>query len=65
MKFYNREKEIKVLSQKITSNNFEFIYLLGKRRVGKTELITHLNNNILQKDFYYIFVEKSDLKVFL
>lgn len=65
MKFYNREKEIKILSQKITSNNFEFIYLLGKRRVWKTELITHLNNNILQKDFYYIFVEKSDLKVFL
>lgn len=65
MKFYNREKEIEILSKKITSKNFEFIYLLGKRRVWKTELIKHLNNNILQKDFYYIFVEKSDLSVFL
>lgn len=65
MKFYNRENEIQVLLKKIHSNNFEFIYLLGKRRVWKTELIKHLNNSILKKDFYYIFVEKSDLIVFL
>ena len=65
MKFYNRKKEIEVLTKKINSENFEFIYLLWKRRIGKTELINHLNKNILKKDFLYVFVEKSDLWVFL
>lgn len=65
MKFYNRKKEIDILSKKILSNNFEFIYLLWKRRVWKTELINHLNKDILKKDFLYIFTEKSDINIFL
>ncbi|MDP2090213.1 MAG: DUF234 domain-containing protein [Candidatus Gracilibacteria bacterium] len=65
MKFYNREKEINILTEKINSNNFEFIYLLGKRRVGKTTLIEHLNKDILNKDFLYLFIERTDLTVFL
>ncbi|EKE28267.1 MAG: hypothetical protein ACD_3C00083G0006 [uncultured bacterium (gcode 4)] len=65
MKFYNREKEIEALKGKISWEYFEFIYLLGKRRVWKTALIEHLNQNILDKDFLYIFVERQDLSVFL
>ncbi|PID87559.1 hypothetical protein CSB07_01160 [Candidatus Gracilibacteria bacterium] len=65
MKFYNRKKEIEILAKRISSKNFEFIYLLGKRRVGKTELINHLNKNILKKDFLYIFTERSNLINFL
>lgn len=65
MKFYNRENEIEILSKKINSENFEFIYLLWKRRIWKTELINHLNKNILKNDFLYVFTEKSGLKVFL
>jgi len=65
MKFYNRKKEIEVLSKKINSDNFEFIYLLWKRRVWKTELIKHINNNILDKDFLYLFVERTSSDIFL
>jgi len=65
MKFYNREKEIDILSKKINSSDFEFIYLLGKRRVWKTTLIEHLNKNILNKDFLYLFIERTDSTVFL
>ncbi len=65
MKFYNRTKELNILWEKISSNNFEFIYLLGKRRVWKTTLIEHLNKNILNKDFLYLFIERTDLTVFL
>lgn len=65
MKFYNRTNEINILTKKINSENFEFIYLLWKRRIWKTELINHLNKNILKNDFLYIFTEKSDLKIFL
>lgn len=65
MKFYNRKQEIEVLKKKITWDNFEFIYLLGKRRIWKTALIEHVNNNILNKDFLYVFVERQDLWNFL
>jgi AAA+ ATPase superfamily predicted ATPase len=65
MKFYDREKELNVLQERLNSPHFDLIYLLGKRRVGKTELIQHLNTTILQSDFLYIFVERMDLSVFL
>ncbi|MDR0606995.1 MAG: ATP-binding protein [Candidatus Peribacteria bacterium] len=65
MKFYDRKQEIEVLNQRLTSSYFDLIYLLGKRRVGKTELIQHLHTNILQSDFLYLFVERMDLSVFL
>ena len=65
MKFYNRENEINILTKKINSEDFEFIYLLGKRRVGKTRLINYLNKEVLDRDFLYIFVEKTDLHIFL
>jgi AAA+ ATPase superfamily predicted ATPase len=65
MKFYDRKQEIEVLEKRLTSPKFELIYLLGRRRIGKTELIQHLNTEILHADFLYLFVEKSDLSTFL
>lgn len=65
MKFYNREKEIEALTDKITNDQFEFIYLLGKRRIGKTSLIEHIHTEILNKQYLYVFTEKTDLKSFL
>lgn len=37
--FYNREEEIENLEREFNSDNFSFIVLYGRRRVGKTELI--------------------------
>lgn len=65
MKFYDRKREIEFLSEKLKSDKFEFGYLLWKRRVWKTTLVKHLLENVLKKDFLYIFVEKSDLNLFL
>ncbi|MDR0650494.1 MAG: ATP-binding protein [Candidatus Peribacteria bacterium] len=65
MKFYDRKAEIKVLQERLTSPYFDLIYLLGRRRVGKTELIQHLHTNILHTDFLYVFVGRTDLSVFL
>jgi len=65
MKFYNRERELEILQKRILSQGFDFIYLLWKRRIWKTSIIKYLLKDILQKDFFYIFVERSDLDIFL
>lgn len=36
--FVDREEELKALNEKLDSNNFEFIVIYGRRRIGKTKL---------------------------
>jgi AAA+ ATPase superfamily predicted ATPase len=36
--FINREDELKALTEKLDSNNFEFIVIYGRRRIGKTKV---------------------------
>lgn len=59
MKFYNRDKELEILEkiEKMSEQRAQMTTIIGRRRVGKTELIRHF----LQKKpiFFYFFVEKK------
>jgi len=39
--FINRKEELSILSRRYESKKPEFLIIYGRRRVGKTELITH------------------------
>lgn len=58
MKFYNREKELRLL-QESEHQSFEsatFTVMMGRRRIGKTSLITKFLEN---KEYAYLFVSKD------
>ena len=58
MKFYDREAEIEILRQneKQAERNATFTVLMGRRRVGKTSLVT---TALEGKPFAYLFVSKD------
>lgn len=58
MKFYNREKELKKISEIIWSDYSEFIYIYWRRRIGKTTLIKKALENEWKK-YLYFFIEKK------
>ncbi len=43
--FIGREQELKALSKLYNSNKFEFAVIYGRRRVGKTALITEFSKD--------------------
>lgn len=47
--FVGREKEIKLINEKINSDGFEFGILYGRRRIGKTRLLAEVikNNDVI------------------
>lgn len=53
MKFYNREKELRILEE-LNKRRPSFVVITGKRRVGKTELIKKF---IANKKALYFFVD--------
>ncbi|MFH1030173.1 MAG: DUF234 domain-containing protein [bacterium] len=59
MRFYNRDKELEILEkiEKMSEQRGQMTTIIGRRRVGKTELIRHF----LQKktNSFYFFVEKK------
>lgn len=58
MKFYDREKELKIL-QENEQQSFEstvFTVMMGRRRIGKTSLIT---KSLEGKEYAYLFVSKD------
>ena len=58
MKFYNREEEINILqdNENLAEKNAMFTVLSGRRRVGKTSLVTKAFEG---KPFAYLFVSKD------
>jgi len=64
MKFYNREKEIKIINEIVQKSKKagQLIVLQGKRRVGKTALILHA---FKKQQFLYFFVSKKTEKELL
>ena len=54
--FINRTEELNILNRRFKSANPEFIIIYGRRRVGKTELITHFMKN--KSAVYYLAEEK-------
>jgi len=64
MKFYNREKEIKIINEIVrkSKKGGQLIALQGKRRVGKTALILRA---FKKQKFLYFFVSKKTEKELL
>jgi len=58
-KFYNREKEIALLGsiEKKSLETAQMTFVVGRRRIGKTELLTCVFS---KKIFLYFFVEKKN-----
>ncbi len=58
MRFYDRENEINILKQNElqAQTSATFTVLMGRRRVGKTSLLTHALSN---SEYAYLFVSKD------
>lgn len=56
MKFYDREKELEMLSRCSKTSGFEFIVVSGMRRIGKTRLLLEF---LSKRDYAYVFVAKD------
>ena len=58
MKFYNREEEIHILqeNENLAEHNAMFTVLYGRRRVGKTSLVTQAFDD---NQYAYLFVSKD------
>ncbi|WP_019818989.1 ATP-binding protein [Saccharomonospora saliphila] len=55
MEFLNRQDEISLLERRLTGDDAELLVVYGRRRVGKTELLTHV-----ARDTRALFVEATD-----
>lgn len=53
MKFIGRKEELKKLNRAINSEELMFGLIYGRRRVGKSELVSHAISNIEYKSLYY------------
>ena len=60
--FIGREKELEFLNKRYESDQAEFIVVYGRRRVGKTELLTEFCKD--KPHFFYICNEYTDRKQF-
>ena len=63
MKFYNRKEEISILqdNENLAEKNAMFTVLSGRRRIGKTSLVTKAFEG---KPFAYLFVSKDSEAIF-
>lgn len=51
MQFLNRGNELAMLRRRLTGDSAELLVVYGRRRVGKTELLTHLASEV--RSFYF------------
>ena len=60
MKFYNREKEIKLLAniQEAADENAQMVTLMGRRRIGKTKLLFHATQDT--PTLYFFVARKAE-----
>lgn len=58
MRFYDREKELEILSEneEKSRENASFMVLMGRRRIGKTTLLTR---SLTGKEYAYLFVSRD------
>ncbi len=55
--FIGRERELEMLHKLYASNHFEFVVVYGRRRVGKTALLSHFIEN--KPGIYFMGVESN------
>ncbi|MDP6154549.1 MAG: ATP-binding protein [Candidatus Thermoplasmatota archaeon] len=60
--FVNRVEEIKAISKRLDSDNFEFFILYGRRRIGKTRLILECVRE--REHIYYFATESANIRHF-
>lgn len=58
MKFYNRNYELKDINRILNSKIAEFVYIYGRRRIGKTRLILEWLNK--EKKLYFLVWDKTE-----
>lgn len=61
MEYYGRKEELKILENKYNSSKFEFGYLYGQRRIGKTSLIEMFRKN--HKSIVLFASDSDDTKI--
>lgn len=59
--FIGREKELAALNGLYNSDKFEFAVIYGRRRVGKTALISHFIQD--KKAIYFMGVESNESRI--
>lgn len=57
-KFINRKNELKTLEDEYKRKDSSFVVVYGRRRVGKTKLITHFIND--KRSIYYLATEENE-----
>ncbi len=60
--FVDRESELEVLEERLSSKEFELIIIYGRRRIGKTRLVLEALRN--KEYIYYLAVEGDNLRHF-
>ena len=61
MEYYGRKEELSILESKYQSERFEFGYLYGQRRIGKTSLIEMFKHN--HKSIVLFATDSDDTKI--
>ena len=62
MKYFGRTKELELLEERYLNDRFEFGYLYGQRRIGKTSLLEMFKNNKKALMFYSIDSDDIDIR---
>ena len=57
MKFYNREQELQKIKDTLASETSDFVYISGRRRIGKTSLIQQAFQDI---KYLYFFIGNTE-----
>lgn len=65
MKFVNRENELSLLHNIYQRDESQMFVLYGRRRIGKTALITHWLNEYIKEDYIYWVAHKSSSEMLL
>lgn len=59
--FYGRKKELDVLEKRFNSNKFEFGFIYGQRRIGKTSLLDEFGKN--HKTIMFFASDSDDVSI--
>lgn len=60
-KLYGRKKELNLLNKRFNSDNFEFGYLYGQRRIGKSSLLSMFTKN--KKSIIFYASDSADIDI--
>ena len=59
--FYGRKKELNVLEKRFSSDKFEFGFVYGQRRIGKTSLLDEFGKN--HKTLMFFASDSDDVSI--